>query len=275
MLNARTYHSGAICSIRANGARKGGLVGERAHSAKAQPRVASDAHLASAVRRTTSAFFAEDRGAVTVDWVVLTAALVAVGLATAGVVASGINDLSNATADELSGTEITTRFPTISTLFEGDFSNGLGAFLGGTATSLAGFGDVLQLGAGETAELTVSVPPGAETATFSFDLIAGDDLDGGDTATIMINGQAVSLYEDNHGNVSVGGNAPSGITVEVDHQSLNANLGAGAHGHDSVSTYTVTVDNPGTNVTLGVNSGADEGVSNEFFALDNVNVTSS
>ena len=134
---------------------------------------------------------------------------------------------------------------------------------------------MLQLGSGETATLSIDVPAGAHSATISFDLIAGDDLDSGDYATIMIDGQAVSVYEDNHGNVTFSDNAPDGISVSVEHQSVNRPTGAGGHGHDSVSTYTITVDNPGSNMTLGVNSGANETTSNEFYALDNVNVTSS
>lgn len=220
-------------------------------------------------------FGCEEHGAVTVDWVVLTAALVGVGLATAAVVASGVNEASNATADELAGTRIEAPFGRAGGLFSTDFSNGLGDWLGGTATSLSGFGDVLQLGSGETATLTFDVPANADSATVSFDLIAGDDLDQGDFATILVNGQPVSIYEDDHGRVSVSGGAPDGISVSVEHQAVNQAIGAGSHGHDSVSTYSITVSDPGTSVTLGVNSGANSGVDNEFFALDNVNVSSS
>ncbi len=226
------------------------------------------------LKKTVAAFRGEEKGAVTVDWVVLTAAVVGLGLASAAVVSAGVENVSEDTASELADTTIQTRFATARSLFDSDFSGGLGGWLGGTATSLAGFGDVLQLGAGETAELSLSVPAGAESATISFDLIAGDDLDGGDYATIMVNGQAVSVYEDDHGNVSVSGNAPAGISVSVDHQNINDPLGAGSHGHDSVSTYTITVNDPGTSLTLGVNSGTNEPVSSEFYALDNVSVTS-
>ena len=47
------------------------------------------------------AFLASESGAVTVDWVVLTAALVGLGLAVMAVVSSGVGDLSNDMADEL------------------------------------------------------------------------------------------------------------------------------------------------------------------------------
>lgn len=225
-------------------------------------------------KHVANAFVCDETGAITVDWVVLTAALVGLGLATAAVVSAGVENVSDETAAELADTPISTRFSTARSLFDSDFSGGLGSWLGGSAVSLAGFGDVLRLDGGETAELTLSVPPGAESAVIEFDLIAGDDLDGGDTATIMINGEAVSVYEDDHGNITVSGTAPDGVSVSVNHQNVNDPLGAGGHGHDSVSTYTITVDNPGTSLTLGVNSGANGPTSEEFYALDNVNVTS-
>lgn len=46
-------------------------------------------------------FIQEDSGAVTVDWVVLTAALVGLGLAVMAVVGEGISDVSNNIADDL------------------------------------------------------------------------------------------------------------------------------------------------------------------------------
>ncbi|MEM9319413.1 MAG: hypothetical protein AAGA70_10460 [Pseudomonadota bacterium] len=46
-------------------------------------------------------FAAAEDGAVTVDWVVLTAALVGLGIAVMAVVSDGVGDLSNSIADEL------------------------------------------------------------------------------------------------------------------------------------------------------------------------------
>ncbi|MBM2577801.1 hypothetical protein JQC91_15955 [Jannaschia sp. Os4] len=47
-------------------------------------------------------FLASESGAVTVDWVVLTAALVGLGLAVMGVVSTGVQNASNSIATELS-----------------------------------------------------------------------------------------------------------------------------------------------------------------------------
>ena len=228
------------------------------------------------LKRAATRFCSEESGAVTVDWVVLTAALVGLGMACAAVVSAGVETVSNETATELANTSIITHFASVAgSLFDSDFSGGIAGWVGGSAANLAGFGEVLQIGSGETAELTLAVPAGADSATVSFDLISGDDLDAGDLATISINGQTVSVYEDDHGNVTFTDTAPDGISLSVDHQNINDSLGAGGHGRDSVSTYTITVNDPGTTLTLGVNSSADQPTSNEFYALDNVSVSSS
>lgn len=216
-------------------------------------------------------FFHDDRGAVTVDWVVLTAAVVGLGLATTAVVSAGVNTASNATADELSGYTIQTRFAQALSLFDSDFSNGRGAFTGGTLINAAGFGDILQVGQNETVELSLDVPPGSSSATIGFDLIGADDFDG-DTATIFVNGQAVSVYQDDNGNITVTDGGVSGVTVSVDQQYTNTNNGGGALG-DSRATYSITVDNPGSNITLGVASSQTADVGNEYFALDDVSVS--
>lgn len=56
------------------------------------------------------AFIQSDSGAVTVDWVVLTAALVGLGLATTAVVSGGVSALSNDMDDQLVNQGIITEF---------------------------------------------------------------------------------------------------------------------------------------------------------------------
>jgi Flp pilus assembly pilin Flp len=57
-----------------------------------------------------NAFIADESGAVTVDWVVLTAALVGLGLAVMAVVSGGVEDLSNDIDGQLVGMGIDTTF---------------------------------------------------------------------------------------------------------------------------------------------------------------------
>lgn len=55
-------------------------------------------------------FRAEEDGAVTVDWVVLTAAIVGLGIAVYGVVSGGIQDLSQDVDTQLERDHISTDF---------------------------------------------------------------------------------------------------------------------------------------------------------------------
>ena len=55
-------------------------------------------------------FFADEDGAVTVDWVVLTAALVGLGIAVLAAVETGLADLSGDIASELQNDIIDTTF---------------------------------------------------------------------------------------------------------------------------------------------------------------------
>ncbi|SDY82465.1 hypothetical protein SAMN05444004_103234 [Jannaschia faecimaris] len=55
-------------------------------------------------------FLASESGAVTVDWVVLTAALVGIGMSVLSVVSGGVESLASEIAQFLANIEIKTRF---------------------------------------------------------------------------------------------------------------------------------------------------------------------
>jgi Flp pilus assembly pilin Flp len=61
---------------------------------------------------TFKTFAADESGAVTVDWVVLTAALVGLGLAVMGVVRGGIADLTGDINTQLQAQQVDTTFET-------------------------------------------------------------------------------------------------------------------------------------------------------------------
>ena len=60
--------------------------------------------------RALRQFATSENGAVTVDWVVLTAALVGLGLAVVAVTSGGVENLSNDTGQSLANTQISTSF---------------------------------------------------------------------------------------------------------------------------------------------------------------------
>ncbi|MCU4652855.1 hypothetical protein N8I71_08430 [Roseibacterium sp. SDUM158016] len=217
-------------------------------------------------------FIQSESGAITVDWVVLTAGITGMAIATVAVVSGGVENLAGDTSSQLSGFSIQTAFAVSQSLLSTDFSEGIGAWVGGTVASLTGFGDVLQLGPGELAQMTLAVPAGAQTATISFDMLGIDDLSG-EPATVFINGQPVAIYSDNHGNITTSEMGVPGVTVEVSQQYTNDPVGAGSHGNDSRATYTITVENPGETLTFGVASGTGQPISEEFYAIDDVAIS--
>jgi Flp pilus assembly pilin Flp len=60
-------------------------------------------------------FLSDESGAVTVDWVVLTAALVGLGLAVMSVISTGLEDLSGDIQTQLQADHITDAFGTTTT----------------------------------------------------------------------------------------------------------------------------------------------------------------
>ncbi|WP_298431171.1 pilus assembly protein [uncultured Jannaschia sp.] len=63
-----------------------------------------------AIPSSLSTFARAEEGAVTVDWVVLTAALVGLGLAVLGVVSSGVQDISSDLDTQLQATSVEPAF---------------------------------------------------------------------------------------------------------------------------------------------------------------------
>jgi len=218
------------------------------------------------------AFLRSESGAVTVDWVVLTAALVGLGIAVMAVIRFGMSDLSADTRDVMTNTVIRTSFARLGALFGTDFSNGADGWSGGRVVTLAGFGEVLQIGPNGTADLLVDVPPDATRATLTFDLIGADDLSG-EPAAILIDGEEVALYSDDHGNVILTDREVDGVTISVSQHYTNEPVGSGDHGHDSRATYVITVDDPQRELVLGIASRTAQATTEEFYAIDDVSIT--
>lgn len=221
-------------------------------------------------------FLTAEDGAVAVDWVVLSAGLAGLGLATISVVSAGIESLSGDISDHLSGIELTSAFAAgfeAVQLALDDFSGGArGNWTGGHVADLGGaLGSLLQLGAGDAAEWTMDVPAGASQVVLSFDLLGIDSLDS-ESATITLNGQVVSIATGNHGSMSFANGTIPGVTVETAVVTQRAQLGGSSDPDwlESRSTVRLTIDNPGGTISLGVVSGTDQGRADESFGLDNM-----
>jgi hypothetical protein len=158
-----------------------------------------------------------------------------------------------------------------------DFTGGdKGGWTGGTVMSpIAALGEILVLGPGETAMLTLDVPANSESATLSFDLIGGDSLDH-EVATITSNGKTVTLARGLYdGTMTFTTPDVEGVNITTETISSGTNLGgiSSDYWRDSVTRVTVSVDDPGETLSLGMTSGANQDIGDEFFGIDNVDIS--
>lgn len=181
------------------------------------------------------AFLNDDDGAVTPDWVLITAAVTGLGFAVVSSVAVGTGQLGRATSDALSSAPIgfssimdragaTLRTLVSMTFDDGDFagwssdrtdsSPDLGPFLG----PFGGSDDMVRYG--------VALPPGTRAAEVSFDLMVLNSWDAetpgfssgrGDGMSIVIDGHEVAfeLFQHNLTDAEHPMLAPRSATVQI------------------------------------------------------------
>ncbi len=222
-------------------------------------------------------FFLDESGAITADWVVLSGAVVGLGVATMAVVSGGVENLSGGIAAELAG-----QTPGGSQSGSGDglefmhdFTNGsMSGWSGGQVMSpIEALGETLVLGAGESTSLDISIPEGTETATLSFDLIGGDSLDN-EAALFTLNGTRILEARGTHWNgaMSFTDAAAPGVSISTEVLSEGTNLGGAAPSgwRDTVTRVSITIDEPDGDLTFGVASGTNQQISDEYYGIDNV-----
>lgn len=153
-----------------------------------------------------SKFISDESGAVTVDWSVLAASVIGLGLSSTAAVRTGVVDLSDGIETSLSGAASAMVSTFGVSQIVGNFVFGGGdmvGWVGGRVVDLGGeLGEMLVLGADETTSTVFDLPAGAETGTISFDFVGGDSLYN-EIATITANGQTVSLARGGRGTVSL------------------------------------------------------------------------
>lgn len=230
-------------------------------------------------------FVNEESGAVTVDWVVLTAALVGLGLATMGVVSTGVQSASASTASEVADTRIHGFFALREAI---DFADGTGPFSGGGAEVLSdGRGAMIpSQGDGSlSTEAVFDVPPGAPEVRIGFDVLAMDSVDGrhGEGATVYLDGAAVARMTSDHGSpqewtVTQAGR-DRGVSFDFAEVSSGADVTGvreashgGARGHDSVTRVSMTVSDHGGRLALGFGGRLDQGPADEALGVSALRV---
>lgn len=228
-----------------------------------------------------SQFFADERGAVTIDFAVVTAAIAGLGVATLGAVSAGVSDLSGGISSFLSSDAWNMYNNGMIDLGSFDFTNGdsLG-WVGGAVMDMGGeLGELLVLGPSEAASFLVDVPEGADQAVMQFDLIGGDSLDnsakwGTDNALISLNGVNIASVLSTGGSMTFDIMQTDGTTVDATVSVAEQSLGGKTYWGDSVAAVTVTVDQPSAPINFQVQSNANQSIGDEFWGVDNFSASS-
>jgi hypothetical protein len=225
------------------------------------------------------AFLVSEAGAVTVDWTILTASLVGLGLATVGTVSSGLQNASEDVSARLVSTSIMDRFDAV--LAADDFENGRGDWIGGAIRNVAGFGNVLALSRNaRSASLPIEVDPSHNFAVVEFDMIVADSWDNEAGSIIIGDAEVVGVqhwWQDPNGpDVRTFEGTDTVVTLTRTSSDSGTWGGNGRTAHDDY-TYRVSVvtANDGSDLTLNASTTLDQGDGDEFFGIDNVTVTGS
>lgn len=220
-------------------------------------------------------FLSEETGAVTVDWVVLTGALVGVGLATAAVVASGVNSAANATADEMArSSNIAEQWDRFGRNI--GFENGLDGWLGGVLGTDPAYGNVLRGGggSGQIAQHTFDIGANQDEAVITFDMHALDSWDG-ESFDIYVDNRHVasaSFHQDTDGTTGTWVSDNDDYSISVASSSPRENTGFSETWSDQSFQMQVTVNDPGHEITVGFGSTLNQGIEDESWAVDNISV---
>jgi len=251
-------------------------------------------------------FLRAESGAITVDWTVMTAAAVGLGLTSTAAVRSGVVSLGSDINTSLSGASVASmgRLGGIgnSVLASFGFDNGVPRGFSHSVTTQVGggYGTILgPFGGAESRSNPVTFdaefPPGTGTGIMEFDLMVLDSWDGsnnqwssgdGDSIVMQINGQQVAvetfMFAGHPASSSFPGRtADRSSTVEVGGSTYNITMSQEYEGRltgtsgwpDQVWRVRVEADNPPPTMRVGLSSGVNQGVSDESFGMDNVRLS--
>ncbi len=248
-------------------------------------------------------FFKDESGAVTVDWTVMTAAVVGLGLASAGAVQVGTGNLGNSIRGSLSGAGVAslqwafTRNLVSQNFADGDFTGWSVARPG----TFGAWGDMLGPFGRDTLHtpLTydVSLPEGITNGLITFDLIIADSWDGhsnptrnangwtndlGDSLRFIVDGQVVttehflggnsnsSYLQDRQGTIQIG---ESTFNVSMTLRDAPAGNIGGSHWADQRWSVQIEALNAPADFQLGFSSTANQALADEAFGIQNFNIS--
>ena len=227
------------------------------------------------MRRRAARVLRAEEGAVTVEWVVLTAAMTGICVAALNAEKATLRDFWFVIGEEVSDTDIVTSGASGALSY--DFEDGAALHWSGAAVAdIPGFGKALgPIGGSEGLESVTRdfiLTNDAVRATIKFDLYSLDSHDG-EEAVLYVGGVEVGRIKSWHGKTSFRPATVPGITVTTRSIAYDTDIGGyfdddPEWGRDAIDEITITVDNPSDIVSFGIGSTADGDTTDESFALD-------
>ncbi len=242
-------------------------------------------------------FLSNEDGAISVDWTVMTAAVVGLGLASAAAVRTGTSNMAESVRDSLSNASVASLAWGERVLQSFDFSNrSAEGWSRQTFGHSVVWGDFLGPFGGETLTNPVTheikLSPGASSAVVEFDLLVIDSWDGlrgmrsaggsGDAMLFQVNGQTISMEHfaytghpdsamfpnalaDRTATATINGTT---YTMNMTNRTHATNDG-GAGWNDQVWRVQLEATNPPQTFNLGFSTNASQAVADESFGINN------
>ncbi|PIV73563.1 MAG: hypothetical protein COW55_12720 [Rhodobacteraceae bacterium CG17_big_fil_post_rev_8_21_14_2_50_65_11] len=224
-------------------------------------------------------FILSESGAVTTDYVMLSASVVGLGIAVVSSTSMGVETLANDINAALTGEIVNASFAR-SSYFD-DFESGAGFWVGGqTDDSEDAYGGILGPYGGtdgvEAVTRTYDLMSGYDMAVVEFDLHAIDSWDNEDFI-VFIDGEPVSSHnfrwqEDG----ATGGwtTSDGNYVVSIEPNGPRQHTGYNPDWTDQSYSVRVEVTDPGRSMSVGFGSTLTQSLDDESWAVDNVGVTS-
>jgi Flp pilus assembly pilin Flp len=224
---------------------------------------------------------AED-GAVTVDYVVLTAAAMAVAIGAASSVKSSLSRFAGSVNGDLSGQSDEGAFAN-STSYANGFENGSGGDWGqGVAvTNVTGLGNVLgpfaQSDGSKIVSRDFALADGIPYAEMQFDLFTMDSVNHNEYGAIFIDDREIGRVDADGVFTAIGDLEALGIEVDATVIKTGTQLGGDMDddewsGNDDQTRFNIRVTDPEATINFGFGAKLNDGANNEFYAIDDFRI---
>ena len=235
--------------------------------------------MSAGITSVLKAFLLSESGAVTTDYVMLSASVVGVGISVLNSTAAGVENLAGDINATLRGQIVNSSFARES--YFDDFETGAGYWIGGQwDNSDDAYGGLLGpyggSGGAEVVTRTYDLMSGYDFAVVEFDLHALDSWDN-EEFILFIDGSPVSSHNFNWQVDGVTGSwttADGAYSVFIEPNGPRAHTGYNSGWVDQSFSVRVEVEDPGRSISVGFGSTLNQGVGDESWAVDNVGVIS-